>query len=61
MWCSKKPGKFDPSQSETYKALQEEYDERHEVRQPTRAGVFSPLQARHVRIKFLKINYLSSN
>ena len=51
--CSKKPGKFDPNLSEAYKALQEEGDERHDVRQPTRAGVFSPHQQRQTRVSFI--------
>ncbi|XP_008214547.1 Z band alternatively spliced PDZ-motif protein 66 isoform X4 [Nasonia vitripennis] len=47
----KKPGKYDPSQSEAYKALQEEgYDDHiQHVSQPTRQGVFSPQKARQNR------------
>ena len=47
----KKPGKYDPSQSEAYKALQEEgYDDHiQHVTQPTRQGVFSPQKARQSR------------
>ena len=43
--CSKKPAKWDPNLSETYKVLQEaDYDDQRpqHVSQPTRQGVFTP-------------------
>ncbi|OXU26006.1 hypothetical protein TSAR_009310 [Trichomalopsis sarcophagae] len=51
VWPHKKPGKYDPSQSEAYKALQEEGYDNHiqHVSQPTRQGVFSPQKARQNR------------
>ncbi|XP_023245280.1 uncharacterized protein LOC111642883 [Copidosoma floridanum] len=51
---NKKPGKFDPSQSETYKALIEEgYDDHgvQHISQPTRQGVFAPQKTRQTTSK----------
>ncbi|XP_015438563.1 PREDICTED: PDZ and LIM domain protein 3 isoform X2 [Dufourea novaeangliae] len=48
----KKPGKYDPSKSEAYKALQEEAldDTMPEVKQPARTGVFSPQKVYQNRV-----------